>query len=200
MANTLCWTPESKGGHGWRSCKITYVVTTHIQRYWLDPGSRAQSVSAAILQGKDKLYVARDLKLFCCELGLCTLKTKRHKCCLVIQVKGKVFPQQMGRERKHCLAFSSSISSAPWALNEVSAGKGRVTAFPAVHTKGHFAPVPSEWKFALCKSSSSPQPWSPGGWWSSKAQARSGWNQHSTEEEEGWRAGLLQSSFISFNL
>lgn len=69
---------------------------------------------------------------------------KRQKCCLVIRVKGKVSPQQMGRGRKHGLAFSSSISPDLRGLNEVSSGKEWVTALPAVHTKGHFAPVPSE--------------------------------------------------------
>lgn len=52
-------------------------MTTYIHRYWLDPGSRGQSVYAANLQ--DNLSAARDLKLFYFEVALCTLKKKKDK-------------------------------------------------------------------------------------------------------------------------
>lgn len=54
-------------------------MTTYIHRYWLDPGSRGQSVYAANLQDKDNLSAARDLKLFYFEVALCTLKKKKDK-------------------------------------------------------------------------------------------------------------------------
>lgn len=93
-------------------------MTTYIHRYWLDPGSRGQSVYAANLQDKDNLSAARDLKLFLFwSSPVHPEEEKRQKCCLVVWVKGKVFPQQMGRARRHFLAFSSSISPAPGALN-----------------------------------------------------------------------------------
>lgn len=181
-------------------------TTTRIQSRWLDPSSRCQNVYAAPSQGKGKLQKitavcnkASKIRFYC-EVALCILKTKdRRKSCLAIRVKGKVFPQQAGRCRKHCVKSSDSIPPPARALSQVSAGRGRVTAFPAVHTKGHFAPVPSEWKFALCKSSSSPQRWRRGGG-AGRAQAHSGWNQRAAEEEGGWQAGPLQSGFISFNV